>query len=505
MKQLFFVLFSIGLFLMPASTEAQLRGVCGTSHSHEQDQRILRHKAVLETSTAINYRNGVTYVPTKFHIVRRSDGTGGVAESRVLDALCRLNEYFEDQDIQFYIYQGLSFINNTNAYNNPGDFPLILNAVRVGKAMNVYIGDKADPPGGGGLGNTLGYYSPGFDWLVVKRGEINGSSSTLAHEAGHYFSLAHPFNGWDCTSWDPAIHGNPVSFTTAPCSDVPVELADGSNCDIAGDFLCDTPADYNLGFTAGGCTYNGNCMDPNGNLLDPMVDNMMGYFTNCPDYIFTPMQKTLVALDLADRTGLDTDFTPIATTITETPELVSPIGGGVFSGYNDMAFSWTPVDGADKYFLEIDVSPTFSISPTRLIVYGNFKRIPLVANRTYHWRVRPFNSYYTCAPNTPAATFQTDNIVAVSEPVSVQEVLVVPNPAVAGNQVEVLLDTREGFDAHVSVFSMDGRRLIQFPNRFATGTNRLSIPTQNLEAGIYLISIESKEGGVVNRKLVLSE
>lgn len=503
MKSLFFALFCLGLFMIPGSTlDAQVRGVCGTMHSHEQDARILRHKAALESGPAIQYRDGVTYVPIKFHLIGRSDGSNRVAESRVMDALCRLNEYFEDQDIQFYSYQGFNYINNTNAYNNPGDFPLILNAVRVGKAMNVYIGDKADPPGGG-LGNTLGYYSPGFDWLVVKRSEINATSSTLAHEVGHYFSLAHPFNGWDCTFWQASEHGNPVVLTTAPCSNVPVELVNGSNCATSGDFLCDTPADYNLGFTAGGCSYNGNCMDANGDVLQPMVNNMMGYFTNCANYIFTPMQKALMAQDLASRTGLETNFTPSATVITGTPVLLSPTGGETFAGYNNMLFTWEHVSGADMYFLEIDISPTFAISPIRTVVHGTARFVPLMANRTYHWRVRPFNSYYMCAPNSAAATFNTNNVVSTQEPLMVQEAQIVPNPAVAGSGVQLLLQTTEGFDAQIRIFSLDGQSLAAFPARFNTGANQIEIPTDRLGAGVYLVSVQS-QAGAINRKLVLS-
>ena len=37
----------------------------------------------------------------------------------------------------------------------------------------------------------------------------------------------------------------------------------------SGDFLCDTPADYNLGFGWNNCNYTGGAMDPNGILLNP--------------------------------------------------------------------------------------------------------------------------------------------------------------------------------------------------------------------------------------------
>jgi hypothetical protein len=211
-----------------------------------------------------------------------------------------------------------------------------------------------------------------------------------------------------------------------------------------------------------------------------------------------------MAEDLADRTGLETNYTPIATVITESPELLSPIGGETVDGYNEMPFSWAAVNGADKYFLEIDISPTFAISPIRMVVYGTFKKVPLMANRSYHWRVRPFNSYYTCAPLTAAASFNTNNVVNTLEPQMVQDVQLVPNPAAPGSPVQMLLQTTEAFEAQIRIFSLDGRELSQVPARFTTGLNHMPIPTENLGSGVYLVSVQST-AGIINRKLVLSK
>ena len=53
-------------------------------------------------------------------------------------------------------------------------------------SINVYVINNIES---NGPGQTLAYFDPQEDWLVSRKTEINGSSSTLAHEVGHFFSL----------------------------------------------------------------------------------------------------------------------------------------------------------------------------------------------------------------------------------------------------------------------------------------------------------------------------
>jgi len=82
----------------------------------------------------------------------------------------------------------------------------------------------------------------------------------IAHEFGHYFGLAHTFNG---------------SGT---------ENADGSNCSTTGDFICDTPADpYNMArpvddYIDRNCKFTYMEKDANGDFYDPDVSNVMSYY-----------------------------------------------------------------------------------------------------------------------------------------------------------------------------------------------------------------------------------
>ena len=499
------LLFIAAILLLGGTVQAQ-HAICGTGYSPEMMQRLLANKKAIADSPA-TFRNGdITYVPIKFHLIGKGDGSSRISEGLVLDMLCHINEEYADQDIQFYVFNGFNYIDNNAAYSNPEDVPLVMAGQKDNDAMNIYIGQKADPPNGSGLGVTLGYYSPSNDWIVIKKSEINGNSATAPHEIGHYFSLPHPFLGWDCTSWTEAEFGNPTNITTAPCSPVPVELADGSNCNTAGDMICDTPADYNLGFSDGNdCNYTGNCMDPNGNLLDPMENNFMSYFNGCADYEFTPDQKALIAADLNSRIGLDTDWQPSATEINGIPDLVAPVGGATTSGYNNVLIDWTPVDGATHYVLEIDLAANFSIIPQRFVVAGDSYWVTtLNASTTYFWRVRPFNSYVACTDKSVTGEFKTPSTTSTVEPAFVNNWTVRPNPVAQGDQLEIIIDSNENFDATIRLLTTAGQLVQMEQATFNSGTAYHTVDTRDLTAGIYLLSIQS-DAGVLNRRVVIGK
>jgi len=96
----------------------------------------------------------------------------------------------------------------------------------------------------------------------------------LTHELGHFFGLLHTFE------------------------DIGEELVDGSNCDVAGDLICDTPADpYQPGDQVSeyikDCIFYAEMKDANGEYYQPLVGNIMSYY-NC-DCGFTTEQYLKMA------------------------------------------------------------------------------------------------------------------------------------------------------------------------------------------------------------------
>ncbi|MBC7389208.1 MAG: hypothetical protein H7329_08370 [Opitutaceae bacterium] len=100
--------------------------------------------------------------------------------------------------------------------------------------------------------------------ITTERGSsvliVCNSLNTVAHELGHYFGLDHTFRG----------SGS--------------ELANGSNCETEGDFICDTPADPYISsdpikdYMNDNCKYISKKKDANGQYYNPDPSNIMSYY-----------------------------------------------------------------------------------------------------------------------------------------------------------------------------------------------------------------------------------
>jgi hypothetical protein len=109
---------------------------------------------------------------------------------------------------------------------------------------------QAGDVGPGGIG--------GVGWLAAT-GLYN--ETVWLHEIGHFLGLAH--------THDELGEGK--------------ELVNGSNCSVAGDLICDTPATPNTRDLANDCIYSGTERDPNGQLYNPDVTNVMASALGCPE------------------------------------------------------------------------------------------------------------------------------------------------------------------------------------------------------------------------------
>ena len=212
--------------------------------------------------------------PLTIHLIRRSDGTGGPSQASVDLAVSVANEPWLGSGIQFCVPGATIFHDDSELFNNTDTFAEI-DALRqldqVPGTINVYFVNNLRSE----LGSLCGissFTTSDIQGIAISNACLphNGNPSTFPHELGHYFDLYHTHEtafGKECT--------------------------DESNCDIAGDLVCDTAADPNVRgeVSPDSCVWNG-AQEPicGGANYNPPVRNVLSYATStCRDQ-FTPGQ-----------------------------------------------------------------------------------------------------------------------------------------------------------------------------------------------------------------------
>lgn len=460
----------------------------------------------------VSSRGAIKYIPITYHLVADANGNGRVEEENVLKQHANLQVQYGDQEIVWYIDR-FNYFDNDAVYNSPGT-----NAARTqmrlrkdNNSINIFITNNADD--GSGVGLTLAYYDPQEDWIVSRRNEINGVSHILGHEIGHFFSLAHTHAGWDCVPFTLDDYTNPVNvMVTLPCEggggSALIELHDRSNCSTAGDRICDTPEDYNLGLLYDpGCDQNTEIMDKNGEIITPMVDNFMSYYSDCNTRQFTPTQKNLINTDYFtfDRQYIRTGVTPNTTPVVDPVQYITPIGGEESNGLTDVLLDWADVPGANKYMVMYDRFASFTFNPVKTIVDESELIIPgpLTDNANYFWKVWPYNETQTGAMYSPTQNFVAGLGTGINEITDIQDYALTPNPVSDHVNATLTMYATQAFTATLKLVDASSRVLSAQSIQVNTGQSVHPIEATNLPAGIYFVIVNTAKGNLVERLLVV--
>jgi len=518
MKKGFFVLFFAFTASFSAFGQQSSQHICG--NAHEQSEflpRLRENKIVMEAlRAAAQDRSEIKYVPIHFHLVGDANGLGKHKEIKVFEQLCKLNEDYLSAGIQFYLSehptQGLfdKSINNDDVYKIQTN-AILMNLRRHPNAVNVYVvltpvSGNVQIPGT----QTLAYYNPSRDWIVSQKAQINDAdgNSTLPHELGHFFSLPHTFYGYEPDPFSPGDAGWPIAPVIAPSGDRTTERQNATNCATAADEICDTPPDYNFGLISSGCgNYTGGAKDPLGTLVNPMENNFMGYFNGCNPYVFTQDQIDIMNADLIStkRNYLDNTFVPPASEIITPDTLqISPAPGSITQYYNTVLIEWKAVPGATHYMVEVDIISSYGTANNQVYYETGTSKLltTLSPNKTYYWRVKPFNSLVGCA-EAQSRNFKTSTLSATVEIEGLTAWQLSPNPVTA-DMANLSISAEEAFEAGVRITDAAGRTVSYQSNvTFPQGESNYELRTEGLANGFYFVSLEGKSGRNVLKMSVL--
>lgn len=282
-------------------------GFCGSSLTPAQAQAAYqRHLSLLRLNrgrSTTHYR-----IPVQMHIIRHNDGTGGFDPAEMPLVITSANVLFSQVNVEIYEYKSVDFINSDFFFydcTNDAQWDSLKRSSVEPEAINIYwVPDESGFPYCG-ISAFPGSGTQGIIMNNLCGGLAQPFNSTIVHEIGHYFDLYH-------------------THETAFGSECP----NGSNCSVAGDLLCDTPADpdlYQHVSPAPDCIYDNYAAPPGGcdaTPYNPQVNNMMSYsYKACLD-LFTPQQIDKFRLVL-ETTRLELDV--IAGSLAYRPRQISPL------------------------------------------------------------------------------------------------------------------------------------------------------------------------------------
>lgn len=361
----------------PAPAQPPFR--CDVPELTPTQRKILESEAAaaLQRKKASGVRTGITYVPIRPHILRASDGTGGLTLTRLNYLLARTNRYFllNGTGMQFYFCGTVPDYIDNDTWHTSYDRDIHEGSVAdprdVTNAMNMYF------YWGSTNWDFNGYaYYPG-DYPISTRSFIQTAeyssvssedgyrgSQLIPHELGHNFNLIH-------------THGEVVGQSAEL-----VTRGVGANCTTEADLLCDTPADPY------GHPYGIIPVDANGDTYTPPVHNLMSYYAH--RFEFTPEQYARMEAALALRQSHTTYSLTCAPTVVNAPTNLAASGTT-----GSVLLTWT--DNADNemgYFIERSTSPTDGFRPINGVAPNAtaFADTSYFPNVRMYYRIRPSNS-----------------------------------------------------------------------------------------------------------------
>ena len=440
-------------------------------------------------------------LPVVVHITEDQNLNQAVSISELLNAFCKLNQDFAASGIQFYI-KSIEYLVRPDYYEHQQiqtAVSMIANHSQP-NVINVFFVKTAVEEG------ICGYNLVNQDrkslGMTLAGSCTNSFNSNWAHEMGHYFSLPHTFNGWEGIIHD--------YRTPAPelVNNVPVERADGSNCDSAGDGFCDTPADYLNGrwFCAEDGASSFLQMDPIGASFRSDGSMIMSYAQDGCSHKFSPKQISAMQNYLvSERVNLMGEPITFSAIRPNQIRLTYPAMAEQVGYTERLRFEWERIDGALGYILEVSLLPTFAVMEQQLFTFtANLSVDGLRPNRTYYWRIRPFNGKYTCPVYSVVQSFSIQSLTTnIQEPKNLAVLRVMPNPLPSGMQpaIEMVTITKDNW--FVTLRNAAGQYLYQQSLTLMPGQHDLLLDINSkLTPGIYILQVKNRKG-VATRKLVV--
>jgi hypothetical protein len=382
------------------------------------EKRLLKLKSQFVKNARTSGLTEVQYIPIKAHILRKSDGTGGLSLADLNTALVQVNRHFQNIGLGLQLYfSGLpNIINNTAYYDyNNTDEQALCNVNSVSNAINVYFPNSVrfDSQNVGGYAYFPSTLSISNNLFV--QAQVATDNRTFAHELGHYFNLVHTFQNSNNTN-----NAEREYVTRNPMQ--------GANCTLKGDLVCDTPADpYGRdSVTIQGCTYTGTARDPKGQLYAPSLSNIMSYYPLSCGSDFTPGQSARMADGFLLRTDPSNQYSFSGGSTVTGGNVPGHLRAQLLASGCSLTFDDNSSDEAGFVIERSSISAAEDFVPIGALPPNatNYIDQTITSYTTYYYRVKASNSSLQYSEVLPVSTALNYCIPTYTYPCSTTAVLI---------------------------------------------------------------------------------
>ncbi len=419
------------------------------------------------------------YVKTVCHIVGKDDSTGFINMDAFFQQACETFSKLETYGISLYI-SDINFIKSTKYYNHETTSlgAEMMNEHKEEGAMNLFF--VSNPAG------YCGYYSRGPDCLVVGYNCMRPSAYTWAHELGHMFSLPHTFAGWG--EYEP---GKPAPRVIGNRE---TELVARTNCYNAGDGFCDTPPDFlNSRWPCDADSMSLlQLIDADGVKFHADGRLIMSYSQAGCRGMFSEEQAEAMRYNILVTRGLDVSEPDLPEIKDFSINNISPALEEELY-FDDVTFSWDPVEGAVGYLLEYSALPDFKRFSTVVYLTEPFY-VPdtIYPNWTnIIWRVKPYGLRTTCVPDFSEVyefTVTTETTSTNNTELD-RSIEIYPNPLRIGD--DLTIKTPNGFEGIIKIFDVTGS--LVYGSKVQGNNGFIKVESHNFTSGLHFIRLDSEK------------
>jgi len=207
-------------------------------------------------------------IPVTFYIIQDGYGYAPIESGQIEQLITEANNEFGNSlHIRFYEYDTI-FINDATYYDidrDQSENTALMQNFNIDGTLNVYFVNSICNCDTDEWWSGFASYTGNYIFLTYSTNNYT-PNNTFIHEMGHYMYLKHTHTGSADDDDDHIIDGDSA------------EYVDGTECDIRGDELCDTPADPKLSnLVDNNCGYIGDYIDGHGDIYLPNTENYMSY------------------------------------------------------------------------------------------------------------------------------------------------------------------------------------------------------------------------------------